>query len=352
MTAARGAQAVKCLVWDLDNTLWDGVLLEGDRVRVRPEALALLRTFDERGILQSLASRSEHDVAISKLRELGLHHYFVVPQVNWGAKSASVREIARRLNLGLDSIAFVDDDPFERDEVQASLPGVLVLDAADLASLPDLPALSPRVVTREARHRRGMVKADLARAAAEETMVPGEFLTSVGMVLTIADAEEGDLERIEELTTRTNQLNSTGYTYPHAELEAMRVSGLHRLLIASLDDRYGTYGKIGVAVVELGERHWLLRLLLMSCRVMSRGVGKVLLSHVLMEAARAGMPLRAEFIHTDSNRPMYLTLKLAGFAEVDRLDGAIVLEHDHAAIDPFPAHIRVLVTERSVRAAP
>src|SRR5262245_60645516 len=114
-----GGGPVKCVVWDLDDTLWSGVLLEDREVRPRPDAL---RALDARGIRQSVASRNDPAVALGKLRELGVLEYFLHPQIHWDAKSSSVRAISEALNLGLDSLVFVDDQPFERDEVRSALP--------------------------------------------------------------------------------------------------------------------------------------------------------------------------------------------------------------------------------------
>jgi FkbH-like protein len=99
------------------------------------------------------------------------------------------------------------------------------------------------------------------------------------MVMTISPARGDDLERAEELTVRTSQLNSTGRTYSREQLAELGQSDDHRLLIARLEDRYGSYGRIGPALVETGDTHWTVKLLLTSCRVMSRGVGTVLLDH-------------------------------------------------------------------------
>ena len=118
----RRKREVKCLVWDLDNTVWDGVLLEGDSVRLRHEVRHVICTLDERGILQSIASRNDYDEAMAKLEELSLAEYFVYAQISWGPKSTSLQNIVQRLNIGADSVAFIDDDPFERDEVAASVP--------------------------------------------------------------------------------------------------------------------------------------------------------------------------------------------------------------------------------------
>ncbi|WP_104982267.1 HAD-IIIC family phosphatase [Sorangium cellulosum] len=334
---------VKCVVWDLDNTLWDGVLLEDPQVTLREDVLRTIRMLDERGILQSIASRNEPEVAMAKLRELGIEEYFLYPQINWGSKSASVKAAAQALNFGLDAIAFVDDQPFERDEVRFAHPSVRCYDAVDAAALPELAEMKPRFVTEDSRARRKMYLADLQRKVVEESHQgsPDEFLASLDMRFVIARAREEDLKRAEELTVRTNQLNATGYTYSYDELARLRESPAHDLLIAGLEDRYGTYGKIGLALVAREPEVWTLKLLLMSCRVISRGVGTVLLNHVIRRARDAGVRLRAEFVPTDRNRSMYLTYKFAGFREVAREGGKHVLENDFSFVQEFPPYMKV-----------
>ena len=152
---------------------------------------------------------------------------------------------------------------------------------------------------------------------------------------------EHDLRRAQELTTRTNQLNTTGRTYSCAELGALLHSREHLMLVADLEDRYGTSGTIGLALVELGANSWLLKFLIMSCRVVSRGVGGIMLSHILQSAKRRGVRLRAEFIANDRNRMMYVTYKFHGFYEVARQEDFIVLEHALGRIRPFPSYVTV-----------
>ena len=113
----KDKQTIKCVVWDLDNTVWDGILLEDREVVLRPHVVDILKTLDERGILHSVASRNDHDLAMAKLEEFGIAEYFLYPQINWNPKSGSVAQIAKDINTGLDAIAFVDDQPFEREEV-------------------------------------------------------------------------------------------------------------------------------------------------------------------------------------------------------------------------------------------
>jgi FkbH-like protein len=337
------SKTVKCVVWDLDHTLWEGVLLEGDEVSIRPGIVDVIETLDQRGILHSIASRNDYDKAMAKLTDFGLEKYFLFPQISWGPKSVSVGTIAKNLNIAADSLAFIDDDPFERDEVAAGVPDVLCIDAEDALTLPDLPELQPRFVSEDTRQRRSMYQAEIRREQAAEGMAPEQFLRSLGMVFTISEASERDLARVEELAVRTNQLNSTGITFSFSELQAFRQSPDHLLLVAGLEDRYGSYGKVGIALIERTDNAWLLRLLLMSCRVMSRGVGKAVLSYILQQAATEQKPVLADFVRTPRNRAMYLTFKLAGFKEVER-DGQLArLEHDLSVIDPFPDFVEVRV---------
>jgi len=332
---------VKCVVWDLDNTLWDGVLLEGDELRLRTEVVDTIRRLDEIGVLHSVASKNDHAAAMDRLREFGLDDMFLHPRINWNAKSHSIAEIAQALNLGVDALAFVDDQEFERAEVAHSMPDVLCVDVAELASAVRRPEFSPRFVTDESRQRRQLYREQAARVDAEREHVgtSDEFLAGLDMVFTIAPAGLEDLRRAEELTVRTNQLNSTGRTYSYEELEAIRESPDHLLLVASLTDRFGGYGTIGLTLVEKGESAWYLRLLLMSCRVVSRGVGMVLLNHVTGLARAAGMPLRADFVETGRNRMMQITYTFAGFEEVGRNGNAVVLEHTSGAVQPCPPYV-------------
>lgn len=338
---------IKCIVWDLDNTLWDGVLLEDGEVTVRPHVVARIHELDRKGILHSIASKNDRDAALEKLRALGLEEMFLHPQINWNAKSDSIRNIAKALNLGLDAFAFVDDQAFERAEVAHGLPEVTCVDILDLDEALARPEFQPRFVTDESAQRRQMYRSQIARDELESEFVGTneEFLAGLEMSFTIAPARREDLQRAEELTVRTNQLNSTGRTYSYEELDELRESPDHLLLVASLTDRFGSYGKIGLALVEKGEDAWWLRMLLMSCRVMSRGVGMVLLNHVLRLAVEAGVKVRADFVETGRNRMMQVTYAFAGFTEVARDGAHVVLEADLSAVQPPPSYVRLEIVE-------
>jgi FkbH-like protein len=345
VAAARAAAAVKCLVWDLDETVWEGILLEGGAAALRPGVRETIEELDRRGILHSVASRNEPDQALERLREFGLADYFLHPQIGWGSKSAAVGRIAEALNIGVDSLAFIDDQEFERAEVAFAQPAVLCLDAALAAELPTRREFTPAIVTQESGRRREMYISSLARQQAEDEFEgPSEaFLAGLGMVFTIRPAGPEHLRRAEELTVRTHQLNSTGRTYSLSELDALTRSGDHLVLVAELTDRFGSYGTIGLALVQLGEAEWNIKLLLMSCRVMSRGVGTVLLHHLQTRALDAGVVLKADFVPTDRNRIMDVTYRFAGFTEEGRSGDGLVLRSGADRPPKAPAHLRVAV---------
>jgi len=335
---------IKCVVWDLDDTVWSGVLLE-EEVVLKPEVTRVIRTLDERGVLNSIASRNDADLAMERLESFGLAEYFVCPQIGWGAKSTSIAAIAETLNLGIDSLALVDDQPFEREEVNFAHPDVLCLDGAgNLASLLEVPRLIPRFQTDEQKYRREMYQQEFARNQVENSFdgPSNEFLKTLDLVLNIGPAGDGDLERLEELTERTHQLNSTGYTYGFEELDRLRQSPDHLLLVADLSDKFGWYGKIGLALVERQSDMWILKLLIASCRVMSRGVGSILLHNVMGRAKEAGVKLRAEFRLTGRNRAMHVAYRFAGFQEVERDGDLILLEHGLETVPTIPDYVKLV----------
>ncbi len=334
---------VKCVVWDLDNTIWDGVLLEDEKVTLRQGVVHIMEVLDNRGILQSIASKNEHNTAMIKLKELGIEEYFIYPQINWNSKSSSINAIAKSINIGIDTLAFIDDQPFELEEIRFSLPDVLCIDSRDLNGLLDVPEMNPRFVTEDSKMRRKMYLNDIQRNTAEENFKGSqeEFLASLNMSFSIAPVSEGDLQRAEELTVRTHQLNTTGYTYSYEELDNFRKSESHKLYLASLEDKFGVYGKIGLVLIECKEGIWTIKLLLMSCRVMSRGVGTILINHIMRLAKEAGVKLRAEFIPNDRNRMMYITYKFGGFSEAEEKGGIITFENNLDKIQPMPDYVKL-----------
>lgn len=316
------APTKKCLVWDLDNTLWDGVCLEG-QVRLRPEAAKALVVLDRRGILNSIASRGDADVAMPQVEAFGLARYFLVPKVNWLPKATNIIAIGRELGVGLDDVAFVDDDPFERAQVAVMLPSVLVLDAGCVTGICDAPEFTPPAVTSEARLRRQLYQSEEARrAAAAAATSRTAFLQSCAMRLVVRRMEDADVPRVAELMTRTHQLNTTGLVLSAdaiAEASAA-VEGDTDIAVADLTDRFGSYGTIGVAIARRTPGAWTLSYLALSCRVLGRGIERAFLVTLLADAARRGFrSARALYRGTGRNRRMLVLYQATGFRS-DALD--------------------------------
>ena len=310
---------VKCLVWDLDNTLWQGTLLEDEQVSVTAGAREVITALDSRGILQSVASRNDHDLAWARLEALGVADYFLVPQIGWGRKSDAVRRVGELLGFAPGTLAFLDDEPAERAEVTFHLPEVRCYSPDQLPELLRLAEFAPPTVTSDSRRRRLMYRAGFEREAERDTF-PGpdeEFLRSLELRLRISRADDSELARVEELTLRTSQLNATGVHYSDTVLRELCTDPAHEVLVAGLTDRFGPYGAIGVILLAVRPGRWHLKLLATSCRVVAFGIGTVILNWLIDQAARAGVHLVADFRRTDRNRMMEVAYRFAGFAGED-----------------------------------
>lgn len=322
---------IKCIVWDLDHTVWDGILSEDPEVRIRKPIAEAIRKFDERGILQAIASKNNEADCRERLQAFGLWDYFLLKEINWNAKSHSIRKMQEALNINLDTFAFIDDQQYERDEVQYELPQVRVYSPDHIQELLESEEFNPEFITADTVNRRKLYLADLKRKKADEEFqgTSLEFLKSLDMVLTLKAASEEDLDRIRELTVRTNQLNTTGYVYSHDDLKAMLTDDRYEILTASLTDRFGSYGQIGVSVLEKGISCNTIKLFLMSCRVMSKGIGTVFIQHIIDRSRKENKNVCAEFVETDRNRMMYVTYRFMGFSERSKKNGKTILEYQN-----------------------
>ncbi|MFL6129657.1 MAG: HAD-IIIC family phosphatase [Mycobacteriales bacterium] len=320
---------VKCLIWDLDNTLWQGTLQEDEQVWLTVGVREVIAALDSRGILQSVVSRNDHDLAWARLEELGVADYFLLPQIGWGRKSDAVRRVAERLGFALGTVAFIDDEPAERAEVAFHLPQVCCYSPEQLPELLRLAEFTPSMVTSDSRRRRLMYRAGLERDARRDSF-PGpdeEFLRSLQLRLRITRADDTELARVRELTLRTSQMNATGVHYSDTVLRELCADPAHEVLVASMTDRFGPYGAIGVVLLAVRPDRWHLKLLATSCRVVAFGAGSVILNWLIDQAARAVVHLVADFRSTDRNRMMEVAYRFAGFAAddcdcLDELSGA------------------------------
>ena len=292
---------VKCVVLDLDNTLWGGVIgddgVEGIAIgpfgegepfhRLQHYLLDLKR----RGIMLTVCSKNEHDTALAPFRshpDMVLRpDDFAVFVANWGPKPDNIRHIKEELNIGFDSMVFLDDNPFERQLVREVLPDVIVPelpeDAADyVRAISELNLFEVTSFSEEDRRR-----ADLYRANAEREQLQAgfsdisDYLRSLDMRITMQRFDAFHLPRIAQLIQRSNQFNLTTRRYTAGECEAMmREEGCIPLYV-SLSDRFGDNGLISVIILRLRPPVFDIDTWLMSCRVLGRGVEQFTMNRVV-----------------------------------------------------------------------
>lgn len=308
LAALRGKSS-KCLVLDLDNTLWGGVIgddgIEGIKLgQGSPTGEAFLEiqkaalNLRARGIIIAVCSKNDEANAWLPFREhsemLLKEEHIAVMLANWSDKASNLRTIAARLNIGLDSLVFLDDNPAERAQVRAELPMVAV------PELPSDPALYPRMLlaagyfdavsfSEEDRSRSTSYQAESGRAslrAAASDMT--EYLKSLAMTCGIRGFDPAGRARIAQLINKSNQFNLTTRRYTETEVELIELDPGKHAMQVRLTDRFGDNGMISVVIADKGADAWTIDTWLMSCRVLGRRVEEAVLASLAGAARAAG----------------------------------------------------------------
>ncbi len=316
-TSNMPATKAKVVVWDLDHTIWDGILLEDgpEGVIVKPGIREMIEALDARGILQSVASKNNHDEAVAALAYHGLLDFLLAPQISWGPKSAALSRIAETLNLGIDSFVFIDDQPFERGEVGEAHPSVTVLADTEALTLLERPQFDVPV-TPESRGRRALYAVEAARALAAESAAGDmdQFLRGCDLVLSVARLSPEDAERVYELSQRTNQLNIAATRYSRDDVAAMLSdSNGAEAWTLRCSDRFGDYGLIGFAYGTPQTGH--IRDFFMSCRVQRKRVEAAFFAWLASRSKAAGAEgMTMSYQKAARNGPALEMLEGLGFA--------------------------------------
>ena len=312
--AARG-RAVKCVILDLDNTLWGGVIgddgVDGIQLSAHGDGEAFYRFqsfllgLKKRGILLCVCSKNEYAAAIKPFEE---HPEMVLRRdditifvANWENKAENIKRIRESLEIGYDSMVFLDDNPFERNSVRGILPDVIVPelpeDPADyIKAVSELNLFETSTVSAEDNGRADLYRAEFERRSAASTFSNfEEYLSSLDMKIEVARFEPSRLGRIAQLLQRSNQFNLTTHRYNERECEAMMQDPDCMPLYGSLRDRFGDHGLISIIVGRPNRTENALEITdwLMSCRVLARGVEEFLMNHIVGEASALGV----EFVH-------------------------------------------------------
>jgi len=329
----RPAATVKCVIWDLDQTAWEGILGDQDAetVVLRPAVLRTMMALDERGILQSIASKNDYGIAWPVLERLGVAHLFLYPQINWEPKSANVERIVRSLNIGVDSCAFVDDSPFERAEVAREFPGIRIFADSDVENLIDRPEFDVPA-TEESRQRRAFYGAEAKRKqrAVQYGSRYEEFLRTCEMKATLfrpADSEH--VERCLELLHRSNQLNLSTYRYTREEFEELLARRNVMCIGTSCRDRFGDYGIVGFASLVVSSDGVILKDFVLSCRVAQKKLENAWFNWLTGVAGASGYrKIHAPYGKTSRNGVLLNAMREAGFVETMKNDAGSLLELD------------------------
>ena len=324
------AAKIKCVAWDLDNTLWHGVIGDAGAagVTANDDMIGLIKRLDERGILQTIVSKNHYDTAWPKIEQLGLADYFLYPAIHWGPKSRSVQQIADELNINVDTLAVIDDSPFERREITNLLPQVRVFDPAVGASLMDDTAFDVPV-SDESRGRRLSYRTEAMRKRIHQSWRGdyAEFLRSCHMVLQIRHPQSSDYSRCIELLQRSNQFNLSGRSYLADDFHGLLQSEQHDCFCFEVADDFGGYGIVGFAAFETSDDGPYLVDFVLSCRVAQKMVEATFLKWYAARQQHIGyQQLRARLRVTSRNAPLRDVLKQLGFVGLTSEDDRQLLE--------------------------
>jgi methoxymalonate biosynthesis protein len=276
---------IKCVVWDLDGTVWNGTLNETHGLAVNPEAAALIQEAERHGIFQSVASRNAEVAALRQLEIFGLRPFFLFPQIEpYLAKPKALREIAAHFNIGLDALAFVDNDPFERYEARRFVPEVNVFDIGETEDLRRLIGNLPLSGERAAWMRRREAR---LQAEAAFTGTRADFLRECKMELTVRRAAAADIPRIRELAGRTRQIN-TAYGQ-ETDWDGILTQENAALYVCELSDIFGDHGLVGAALFRRA-KELNLDVFCVSCQVEGRGVAAAFLNAALRREGQVRAP--------------------------------------------------------------
>jgi FkbH-like protein len=329
-------KVAKCVAVDLDNTLWGGVIGEDgvNGIQLGSEypgaafqtVQRALLDLAKRGILLAICSKNNPADALEALEGhsgmLVRPRDFAALRMNWNDKAQNLREIAAELNIGLDSIAFLDDNPVERQHVREQAPEVVVLELpsdpmAYAQAVRDCPWFERLVLSEEDRRRGEYYAAQRERAELESSVASKEdFYRSLQQVCRIAPVTDATIARVAQLTQKTNQFNLTTRRYTEQQIAAMAECPGWRVWSLGVQDRYADNGLVGVAISRVEGEVCEIDTFLMSCRVIGRTVETALLSRIAADAKERGARvLQGTFIPTKKNAPAAGFYQSHGFEE-------------------------------------
>jgi FkbH-like protein len=326
----------KCIVLDLDNTLWGGIIGEDgfDRIdlSLKPPGMAfmefqrVLLALYQRGVILAINSRNNEDEALRAIRDHPFmvlrEEHFATMKINWSDKISNMKEIAQELNIGLDSIVYFDDDPINRELMSKAIPQIKTIDLPDdpslyASTLMQINDFNTLVMTNEDRKRGEMYREEHKRTELKRSSSNLEdFLKQLEIRVTMKKANNFTIPRIAQLTLKTNQFNLTTRRYQEEDVETLARNHTKLIGCAQTQDKFGDNGITGVYIVNKNhlDKEWFIDTFLLSCRVMGRGIEDAMMGYILSKAKEEGViKVKAEFIPTKKNKPCEQLLPNFGF---------------------------------------
>ena len=357
IVAASRRAAKKCVVLDADNTLWGGIIGEDgiDGIQIGDEFPGsafrdfqkLVLSWRQQGVFLAVASKNnEADVWEVFDKHSGMvlrREHLSTWQINWLPKAEGIPAIAKSLNIGTDSLVFIDDNPMEIAYMRDARPEVtsilLPADPADIvATIQALTLFDQLDITDEDRKRADMMRAERDREVLGAQIDHGDFLKALDLKVDLFRAKTEDLGRVTQLINKTNQYNLTTIRRTLDEVRALAGSDDWRLYAFRVTDKFGEYGLVGVIIIEISAdwRRWTLDSVMMSCRVLGRGVEQALIGGLAEDARAEGVvEFVGSYIPTAKNAICKSFLPDQGFTQTGDREW-----HLHLADAPaIPAHI-------------
>ena len=324
----------KCIVLDLDNTLWGGIIGEDGFDGIELDHTSNGKAFVDfqkellllwnQGIILAVNSKNNFDDAIKVIREhpnmILREKNFASMQINWNDKAKNLKQIADEINIGLNSIVFFDDDKLNQERIKQEFPEVLTVELPDdpsqfsniLKNLNDFNVLQR---TNEDIQRGKMYADQRKRNDLEKSLSNlDEFLQQLNIKVKIKKSNKFLIPRISQLTLKTNQFNLTSKRYQEEEIRNFSNNSKFSVGCAQVLDKFGDNGITGVYIVLKDKKTWFIDTFLLSCRVMGRGVENAILSQILKDAKENGVEkIKAEYIPTKKNMPAENFLSDFGF---------------------------------------
>ena len=338
---AMKGKARKCIVLDLDNTLWGGIIGEDgiDGIRLGNASPGLefvdfqryLLSLYNRGVILAICSKNNYDDAIKVFKEhpsqVLKEEHFAAMRINWQNKVVNIAELAQEINIGLDSMVFLDDNPVERAQISQAYPEILVVDMPKnprlyREALESLNVFDVLSITKEDMTRGEMYAGKRKREQLGQSATSIEdFLRTLELKVQIREVTDFDAPRVIQLIGKTNQFNLTTRRYTDADVDRFRQSKDAAVYSMAVTDKFGDEGVVGVAIVLMGQAEWTIDSFLMSCRVIGRSAETAMLAKITADAKRAGAKrLLGEYIPTKKNPPAADFYAKHGFVQISKDD--------------------------------